>query len=74
MIHVILFWKILHENRDDGVAQVEDPEFKLQYRNKKKKKHYIGLSRVESLTPLVELLYSKHKALCPNISTTKKMH
>jgi hypothetical protein len=37
-----LSWKTLHKNRAGGVTQGEGPEFKLQYRKKKKKNHRLG--------------------------------
>jgi hypothetical protein len=38
IVHETLSRKTLHKNRDSGVAQGEDPEFKPQYCQKKKKK------------------------------------
>jgi hypothetical protein len=37
--------KILHKNRAGGMAQVEGPEFKPQYRLKKKKKKAKGFMK-----------------------------
>jgi hypothetical protein len=36
-VHKTPSWKTYHKNKADGVAQGEGPEFKPQYRKKKKK-------------------------------------
>jgi hypothetical protein len=41
--------EILHKNRDGGVTQGEDPEFKTQYHKKKKKTNTFGISKQNSI-------------------------